>query len=134
MARKTPRTSLKQISEINLTPLMDLTFILLITFIITFPLIEQGIAVNLPRGKAAELSDEEARTVTVDAEGAIYLDNSPVTLEELTDVMMTLAGTTPDVTVMVRANEAIEYGTVVDVLKVLNKARIGKMALVTQEE
>jgi len=134
VARKTPRTSLKQISEINLTPLMDLTFILLITFIITFPLIEQGIAVNLPRGKAAELSDEEARTVTVDAEGAIYLDNSPVTLEELTDVMMTLAGTTPDVTVMVRANEAIEYGTVVDVLKVLNKARIGKMALVTQEE
>ena len=90
MARKTPQTSLKAISEINLTPLMDLTFILLITFIITFPLIEQGIAVNLPKGKAKELTDEEARTVTVDAEGAIYLDNSPITLDELTDVMMTL--------------------------------------------
>ena len=68
MARKTPQSSLKQISEINLTPLMDLTFILLITFIITFPLIEQGIAVNLPKGKAKELSEEEARTVTVDAQ------------------------------------------------------------------
>ena len=134
MARKIPQTSLKQISEINLTPLMDLTFILLITFIITFPLIEQGIAVNLPKGKAKELSEEEARTVTVDAKGAIYLDNTPITLEELTDVMMTIASTSPDVTVMLRADEAVQYGTVVEVLKVLNRAKIGKMALVTQDE
>ena len=57
MARRTSLTSLKQISEINMTPLMDLTFILLITFIITFPLIEQGIAINLPKGKASEMKE-----------------------------------------------------------------------------
>ena len=61
MGRKTPLTSLKQISEINLTPLMDLTFILLITFIITFPLIEQGIPVKLPKGKAQRAPRSRAR-------------------------------------------------------------------------
>ena len=134
MARKTPLVSLKQISEINLTPLMDLTFILLITFIITFPLIEQGIPVNLPQGKAQELSDEEARTVTVNADGEVYLDDSRVSLEELEKIMFTIVGTAPEVTVMLRADEAIAYGKVIDVLKILNKAKIGRMALVTQEE
>ena len=73
MARKTPLTSLKQISEINLTPLMDLTFILLITFIITFPLIEQGIPVDLPAGEAEELTPERARTITLDEDVAAQL-------------------------------------------------------------
>ncbi len=62
MARKSHISSLKQMGEINLTPLMDLTFILLITFIITFPLIEQGIPVDLPEGKARKL--DAARTST----------------------------------------------------------------------
>ena len=55
MARRTALVSLQEISEINMTPLMDLTFILLITFIITFPLLEQGIRVNLPKAQAEEL-------------------------------------------------------------------------------
>lgn len=134
MARKPPSVSLKQISEINLTPLMDLTFILLITFIITFPLIEQGIPVNLPQGKARELTDETARTVTVDAEGRVYLDDHPISLDELEKVMTTIAAGETQVTVMLRADESIAYGSVVEVLKILNKARIGKMALVTREE
>ena len=75
MGRRTPVTSLKQISEINLTPLMDLTFILLITFIITFPLIEQGIQVNLPRAEASDLAPDRARTVSMDREGHLYLDD-----------------------------------------------------------
>jgi len=134
VARKPPSVSLKQISEINLTPLMDLTFILLITFIITFPLIEQGIPVNLPQGKARELTDETARTVTVDAEGRVYLDDHPISLDELEKVMTTIAAGETQVTVMLRADESIAYGSVVEVLKILNKARIGKMALVTREE
>jgi biopolymer transport protein TolR len=113
---------------------MDLTFILLITFIITFPLIEQGIPVNLPQGKARELTDETARTVTVDAEGRVYLDDHPIGLDELEKVMTTIAAGETQVTVMLRADESIAYGSVVEVLKILNKARIGKMALVTREE
>ena len=134
MARKTPLVSSKQISEINMTPLMDLTFILLITFIITFPLIEQGIPLKLPKGKASSLSDEKSRTVNIDKDGNIFLDNQPVTLPELDSIMLDLGNRNPDVIVMVRADERLSYGGVVKVLKSLHTANITKMVLVTEAE
>jgi len=134
VARKTPLTSLKRISEINLTPLMDLTFILLITFIITFPLIEQGIPINLPHGKAKELSPDRARTITVDKQGIVFLDDRQLTIAQLGERMTQLASANPDVMVLVRADEDIDYGVVVTVLRVLNDASITRLALVTQGE
>ena len=134
MARKTHVTLLKQIIEINLTPLMDLTFILLITFIITFPLIEQGVPVNLPKGKASDLSPENAGTVTLEKEGNIYLDNVPMTIEELSVSMKDIGRASPDVMILVRADERIVYGQVVKVLKCLHDAKIARMALVTEAD
>ncbi len=134
MPRKTPLTNVKRISEINLTPLMDLTFILLITFIITFPLIEQGIPINLPQGKSDELTPDKARTITIDQEGRTFLNDLELSLEELQDHLSRLVAIDPSVVVMVRADERLEYGRVVDVLKLLHKAKISKMALVTQGE
>ena len=133
MARKPPSTSLKQISEINLTPLMDLTFILLITFIITFPLIEQGIPVDLPEGKAKELSPDTAYSITLDRKGNIYLNDASVTLEQLGEEIGEAAREYPGLAVMIRADERIVYGRVVKILKILNDARVSKMALVTRE-
>lgn len=134
MARKTPLTSLKQISEINLTPLMDLTFILLITFIITFPLIEQGIPVDLPQGETQDLDPDQSTTITVDGEGRLYLDDTQVTLGVLASRMAALGQTSPQAMVLVRADENILYGRVVDVLKVLHTAKIVRMALVTEAD
>jgi len=134
VAQKVPLTTLKQISEINLTPLMDLTFILLITFIITFPLIEQGIPVDLPEGEANELTPETAHTITLDREGNLFLDDIRTTESELAGSITRFASGDPDVTIMVRADQGIRYGKVVNVLKMLHKARITRMALVTKEE
>lgn len=134
VGRKTSLTSLRQISEINLTPLMDLTFILLITFIITFPLIEQGIPVDLPVGKARELSADQARTITLDAKGDLFLDDTPVSHDELTKTMEMVGRSGNEVTVMVRADEHIEYAGVVRVLKILHDARVTRLALVTRGE
>ena len=134
MARKSPVSSLKQMGEINLTPLMDLTFILLITFIITFPLIEQGIPVNLPQGAANPLQPEESRSITIDQKGALFLDDRAITYEALQDRLMTFSQTEPNVTILVRADEAIAYGEVVRVLKALHDAKLTRMALVTQGE
>jgi len=134
MARRTPLTSLKQLSEINLTPLMDLTFILLITFIITFPLIEQGVPVNLPQGKANPLRPDQSRSITINAAGALFLDDRPITHEELSGRLAKLAATEPGVTILVRADESIAYGEVVRVLKALHDAKLSKLALVTQGE
>ncbi len=134
MARKTPLISSKRISEINMTPLMDLTFILLITFIITFPLIEQGIPLKLPKGKASTLNDDQSRTISIDKDGNIYLDNINITTDKLTEIMTTLQAENPDVVVMVRADKRLVYGRVIDILKILHNANITRMVLVTEAE
>jgi biopolymer transport protein TolR len=134
VGRKTPLTSLKQISEINLTPLMDLTFILLITFIITFPLIEQGIPVQLPQARANPLEPDQAQSITIDRDGSLFLDEVPITEETLNAQMHALGAGASETTIMVRADERVQYAVVVKVLRILHGAGITRMALVTQEE
>jgi biopolymer transport protein TolR len=121
-------------SEINLTPMMDLSFILLITFIITFPMIEQGIAVNLPKGDARDLDPKQARTITIDRIGKLYLDNNALEIEELEKRMTGLGRVMPEVSIMVRADKGIEYGRVVEVLRILHHAGLTNMALITEAE
>jgi len=132
--RKYSLTSTRRISEINLTPLTDLTFLLLTTFIITYPLLEQGIMVDLPDGSAEELSESKTRTITINKDGAIYLDNSQLSIDELKSSMGVIGQSEPDAVVMVRGDEKIVYGRIVEVLKVLYDAKITKMALVTEPE
>lgn len=134
MTRKATARALSQMSEINLTPLMDLTFLLLITFIITFPLVEQGISVRLPKGKTSDLTQKKSHTITVDAAGAVYLNSVKIEQANLAQEMDALGKRDPEATVLVRADEAIAYGQVVKVLKVLHDAKVTRMALVTQAE
>ena len=121
-------------NEINLTPFIDLSFLLLITFIITFPLVEQGIPVNLPVAGAIDLPHDRSKTVTVDADGRVFLDERMMSAAELTAALQTARRANPEVTIFVRADEAIRYGKVVGVLKILHDAKIARMALVTQGE
>lgn len=131
MARRTTIKPLQQMNEINMTPLIDLTFLLLITFIITMPLVEQGININLPKGKAQAIDQKESRSVSVDVEGRVFLDNVPVTMEALAAEMKNLAATEPETPVMIRADEKLHYGKVVEILRILNEAAVTRMALVT---
>ena len=134
MARRTSLVSLNQISDINMTPLMDLTFILLTTFIITFPLIEQGIAINLPKGKAADMQDAVSRSISLSLDKQLYLDDVPVSKEELVAAMMDIGASEPDTTIYVRADRKLPYGEVVEIMRVLHEADITRMALVTEAE
>ena len=134
MARRTSLVSLNQISDINMTPLMDLTFILLITFIITFPLIEQGIAINLPKGKAADMMETETRSISLNLEKQLYLDDIPVSKAELVSAMTEIGVSDPNTTIYVRADRKLPYGEVVEVMKILHDASITKMALVTEAD
>lgn len=131
MARRTSIKPLQEISEINMTPLIDLTFLLLITFIITMPMVEQGIPVNLPKGKAKELDQSETRSITIDGTGGLFLDQAVITLEQLGVEMKALAANDPDTTVLVRADDKLAYGRVVEVMRILSEAQITRMALVT---
>lgn len=132
--RRTSLVSLTQISDINMTPLMDLTFILLITFIITFPLIEQGIAINLPKGKAADMQDAVSRSISLNLEKQLYLDDVPVSKDELLAAMSEIGLNEPDTTIYVRADRKLDYGQVVDIMRVLHEANITRMALVTEAD
>lgn len=134
MPRKQRASSIQQISDINLTPLMDLTFILLITFIITFPLLEQEIPVNLPKGNASPAQDVEAQTITVQEDGSLALGDLKLSLDELGQRIAALAETDPDMLVRIRGDEEGRYGDVMAVMKVLHDARITRVAMVTQAE
>ncbi|HOR98848.1 MAG TPA: biopolymer transporter ExbD [Kiritimatiellia bacterium] len=124
----------KIINNIDMTSLIDLTFLLLITFIITMPAIEQGISVKLPQGKTDTLPVKKSNVVTLDVEGRTYLNNREITLEDLERTLGNLAAEDPEVAVLVRGDERLEYGKVVQVMKILYKVRITRMALVTQSD
>ena len=124
----------KVINNIDMTSLIDLTFLLLITFIITMPAIEQGISVKLPQGKTDTLPTKKTNVVTLDDEGRTYLNNREITLEDLERTLGNLAAEDPEVAVLVRGDERLEYGKVVRVMKILYKVRITRMALVTQSD
>lgn len=134
MARRTSLSRNRQISEINMTPLLDLTFLLLITFIITVPLIEQGVHIRLPKGKTSPLEAPNTCSITLDDQGAYFLDNVPIAEEVLAAEIKTKVETNPDVTILVRADERLSYGKVVALLRILHDANITRMALVTTPE
>ena len=120
----------KVINDINMTPLIDLTFLLLITFIITMPAMEQGISIRLPQGKA-DVLPKKANVVTVDAAGKVYLNNRPISLEDLERTLGNLSAEDPAVSVLVRGDERIESGKEVQVMNIMYKVKITRMALVT---
>ena len=132
MARRTSLVSLNQISDINMTPLMDLTFILLITFIITFPLIEQGISINLPKGQAQELPEVTSVAITLDAGGKLYVDERAVTEEELLEVVSERVAQTPELTLFLRADQSLSYGEVMRLMQLFHQADLHRIALISE--
>ena len=123
-------------ATIDMTSLIDLTFLLLVTFIVTLPAPEQGVTILLPQGKTDELptKDRKATTVTIDAQSRIYIGDRPVDAQELERTLAKLAAEDPDLPVLVRGDERLDYGSVMNVVKIVYKCRIRRMALVTVEK
>ncbi len=132
MARKTELLSNKIIGEINLTPLMDLTFILLITFIITFPLLESGLPVSLPKAEGTPIEDQQTVTVTVNAEGNWFVDKRGVSRDEFAAEIRYLRQHRPEVVVLLRGDEGLPYGELIAVMQAIKENGIQKISLVTQ--
>jgi len=132
MARKTQLMQTQLIGEVNLTPLMDLTFILLITFIITFPLLESGIPVSLPKAKGTPIEDQVTVMVTVDAQGDWFWEGVKVTQESLAAEARYIRDQEPDTLLLLRGDEGLELGVFVEVMQILKENGIQKISLVTQ--
>lgn len=126
------RSSLKVNAEMNLTSMMDLTFLLLITFIITFPLIEQGLPISLPKGKSQTLeADDKPAVVTVDKQNRIYIGQTLVTLDDLNARLRSMLSENKQLRLVIRGDKDVNYGAIVDVARLATDLGISKMALAT---
>jgi len=118
----------------NLTSMMDCVWLLLITFIITFPMMEQSIPLNLPKASAQKLTPSmKSATVSVDKEGRIYLNDLVVSEEALAEHLAQLKMESDELSVLIRGDEEAAYGCVVAVLKILHRLGITRTSLVTRD-
>jgi biopolymer transport protein ExbD len=120
--------------EINITPMLDLAYVLLVMFIILTTATVQGITVNLPKASAApSLSKPQTKAITITEDGTIYLDTYPVTMEQLESTLRQYKAVNPALPVVVKADSQIAYQHVVNVLDLLGRLEISQLGLVTQK-
>ena len=121
------------ISEINVTPLVDVMLVLLVIFMVTAPLLTVGVTVDLPKTKAAAIpGQDEPLAVSVDAKGQIFLQDTKLELAGLVPRLMAITGNNPDVRIFIRGDKAIDYGRVMEVMGTVNAAGFNKVALITE--
>jgi len=132
--RKNPYADQKRYDEINVVPMLDLAWNLLLVFMIVVTASVQGIAVNLPKASAAAGKVKSTtKAITITAEGTIYLDSFPVTMGELEDRLRQYKAADPNFPVVIRGDEKIAYKSVIEVLDLLQRLDINQLALVTQK-
>lgn len=120
--------------DINITPMLDLAYVLLIIFIIMTTASVQGIKVDLPQASAApSLAKPKTKAVTITAEGQVYLDTYPVTLEELEQRLAQFKAADPELPVVVKGDAAVQYQKVMEVLDMMGRLDITQLGLVTQK-
>ena len=124
----------KPVSQINVTPLVDVMLVLLIIFMVTAPIIQQGVEVSIPKVKAAALKSEEQEfVVSITRDGDTYLNDAKLAPAELTDKLEAISHTRPDLQVFIRADEQVAYGKVIRTMAAIKAAGIENVGMVTQE-
>lgn len=120
--------------QINVVPMLDLAYVLLVIFIIMTTASVQGIKVNLPKASnAPSLAKPQTKAITITDGGQIYLDTYPVTLDELRTQLGALKAANPELPVVVKGDTVVEYGRVMEVLELLGQLDITQLGLVTQK-
>ena len=119
--------------DINITPMLDLAYVLMIIFIIMTTATVQGIKVNLPKASAApSLAKPQTKAITITADGTIYLDTFPVSMPELENLLRQYKAANPNLPVIIKGDSTVQYQKVVDVLDLVGRLDITQLGLVTQ--
>ena len=132
------RNRLRPQSDINITPMVDVMLVLLIIFMVTAPLLTAGVAVDLPKTRARQLSsDKEPLTVSIEKNGKVYLggaklEGEAIPLDELAAKVTAIAENGYDQRIFVRGDKSVDYGTVMQVMGELNAAGFRRIGLVTE--
>ena len=123
------------LSEINITPLVDVMLVLLVAFIVTAPLLNNAVHVNLPKTAATQPPDQQKpTTVSVDAQGKVYVDKQEFAISALEGELKSRQTANPDLALHLSSDEAVNYGQVAKVMAIIERAGITKLAVLTQGE
>jgi biopolymer transport protein TolR len=121
-------------ADINVTAMVDVAFVLLIVFMITAPMMQGGVDVQLPRAQARPLSEKEGMVVTVDREGRIFIDQTEVSYNDFRLTFRSIVTSRNPTGVYLRADSRVPYGDVVRVLAVIRTSGVTDVGLVAEEE
>jgi biopolymer transport protein ExbD len=134
--RKTSRSAHSTLNELNITPLLDLVFVLLVIFIITTPQMMNNLEMNLPSGKPPPPPKDKPKIneIAVDAHGQTTLNSQVVTISELKADLQPMKSANPDLSVVVKGSDEVDYQSMVSILDVLRQLDITKVGLATQAQ
>ncbi len=122
------------VAEINVTPFVDVMLVLLVIFMVTAPLLTVGVPVDLPESEAQSLTEpDEPLVVSVDAEGLIYIQDTEVELENLIPRLIAITENKADTRIYIRGDRSIDYGRVMVVMGLVNRAGYTRVALISQQ-
>lgn len=127
------RTAYRPMSEINVTPFVDVMLVLLIVFMITAPLLTVGVPVDLPKTKAQPLTQpDEPLVISVDSKGEIYIQETSVPLESLVPRLIAITRNNADTRIYLRGDRSIDYGRMMQVMGHVNSAGFRRVALIAE--
>ena len=133
MAFKLKRSSQEPMSEINVTPFVDVMLVLLIVFMVTAPMLTVGVPVNLPETNADSLPDDnEPLTVSINAKGEIFVQDTRVGYDDLVPKLLAISKNRTDTRIYVRGDKNLNYGRVIDIMGNLSGNGFTKVALITE--
>ena len=120
------------LSEINVTPFVDVMLVLLIIFMVTAPLLQQGIDINLPKAKGKDLPPEERITLTIKKGDVIFMNDNPVSLSDMRKKLEAISKLNPNV--FLKADKDVPYGFVVEVMSEIKEAGIERLGMITESK
>lgn len=118
------------LSEINVTPFVDVMLVLLVIFMVTAPLLQQGVDVNLPKAKGKDLPPDERISLVIKRDRSIFMNDTPVSLQEMRQKLGAISRLNPNV--FLKADKDVPYGLVVEVMGEIKEAGIEKLGMVTE--
>src|SRR5258707_5538019 len=130
---RSARGRYRPMSEINVTPLVDVMLVLLVVFMITAPLLTVGVPVDLPQTQAPPINEpKEPTVITVNKDGQIFIQETSIAMDNLVPRLQAITGSNPDAVLYVRGDKEINYGKVLEVMSLVSSAGFRKVSLVAE--